>query len=63
MYQYACSYLGVDCDYSTTGESPEDVKKAVFDHAEVVHKEMLQSMTPEELTNLEKAVEDAIKQV
>ncbi len=61
MYQYACRDLGVDCDFSTTAESPEEVKKAVFAHADVVHKEMLQAMTPEELADLEKAIEGAIK--
>ncbi len=61
MYKYACRDLGVDCDFFTTAESSEEVKKAVFAHAEVVHKEMLQSMTPEQMADLETAVEGAIK--
>jgi predicted small metal-binding protein len=61
MYKYACRDLGVDCDFSTTAETPEEVKKATFAHANVVHKEMLGSMTPEQLAELEKAVEGAIK--
>ena len=60
MYQYACAALGVDCTFSTTAETPEEVKQAVFEHAEVVHKDMLQAMTPEEMTNLQKAVDAAI---
>ncbi len=63
MYKYACRDLGVDCDFTTTAESPEEVKKAVFAHADVHHKEMLQSMTPEQLVDLEKAVEKAIKPI
>ena len=61
MDKYACRDLDVDCDFSTTAESPEEVNKAVFAHADEVHKEMLQSMTPEQLADLEKAVEGAIK--
>ena len=61
MYKYACRDLGVDCDFSTTAETPEEVKKATFAHANVVHKGMLESMTPEQLAELEKAVEGAIK--
>jgi predicted small metal-binding protein len=61
MYKFACRDLDVDCDFSTTAESPEEVKKAVFAHADVVHKEMMQSMTPEQSAELEKAVEGAIK--
>ena len=61
MYKYACRDLGVDCDFSTTSEYPEEVKKAVFANADEVHKEMLQSMTPEQFADLEKAVQGAIK--
>ena len=61
MHKYACRDLGVDCDFSTTAETPEEVKKAVFAHADVVHKEMLESMTPKQLADLEKGVEGAIK--
>jgi len=61
MYKYACRDVGVDCDWSTTAESPEEVNKAVFAHADEVHKEILESMTPEQLADLKKAVEEAIK--
>ena len=57
----ACRDLDVDCDFSVTGEKPEKVKDAVFSHGNVVHKEMLEAMTPDELADLEKAVEGAIK--
>jgi predicted small metal-binding protein len=61
MHKYACRDLGVDCDFSVTAETHEKVKKAVFAHANVVHKEMLESMTPEQSADLEKAVDGAIK--
>ena len=63
MYQYACRDLGVDCDFVTTAETREEVKEATFAHAGVAHKDMLQSMTPEQLADLEKAVDGAIKTV
>jgi len=61
MYKYACRDIGADCDFSITGETPEKVKKAAFAHGNVVHKEMLESMTPDQLADLEKAVDGAIK--
>ena len=61
MNKYACRDLGVDCDFTVTAETPEKVRQAVFAHANVVHKEMLESMTPEQLADLEKAVDGAIK--
>jgi predicted small metal-binding protein len=63
MYQYACRDLGVDCDFVTAAETPEEVKKAVFEHASVAHKDMMDSMTPEQTAQLQQAVDGAIKQV
>ena len=63
MYKYACRDLGVDCNFSATGETFEEVKNAVFAHAGVVHKDELASMTPEQLRELEMAVDEAIKPV
>lgn len=61
MHRYACRDLGVDCEFSVAAETPKKVKEAVFAHANVVHKDMLESMTPEQLSDLEKAVDGAIK--
>lgn len=61
MYKYACRDLGVDCDFSVTAETPEKVKEAAFAHGNVVHKEMMESMTPDQLADLEKAFDGAIK--
>lgn len=60
MVKYACVALGVHCTFTTTAESADEVKKALFAHADVVHKDMLESMTPEQLAGLEKAVDAAI---
>lgn len=61
MYKYACKDLGVDCDFSTTAKTPEEVKRAAFAHGDEVHKDMMQSMTQEQLADLQKAVDGAIK--
>lgn len=63
MYQYACRDVGVDCDFVTRAETPEEVKKAVFEHAAVVHKDMMAAMTPEQTAQLQQDVDEAIKQV
>lgn len=61
MLKFACMDAGVDCDFVATGETVEEVKKAAFAHAGVVHKDILQSMTPAQLEALEKTVETNIK--
>lgn len=54
---FACKDAGVNCSFIATGDSVEEVKQAAFAHAQVVHKDFLQSMTPEKLEELAKTVE------
>lgn len=61
MLKFSCKDTGVSCDFVATGETTEEVKKAAFAHAEVVHKDLLQSMTPEQLEELAKTVEKKIQ--
>lgn len=63
MLKFSCKDAGVDCGFVATGNSVEDVKIAAFAHAEVVHKEILQSMTQEELEELAETVEAKIQPV
>lgn len=63
MYRYACRDVGVDCDFITMAETAEEVKEAAFAHGGVVHREVLESMTQEQLAELERAVDAAIKPV
>lgn len=61
MLKFSCKDAGVDCDFVAKGETVEDVKKAAFAHAEVVHQDLLRSMTPEQLQELAKTVEKKIQ--
>jgi predicted small metal-binding protein len=61
MLKFACKDAGVDCSFIATGDSVEEVKQAAFAHAEVVHNEILKSMTPKQLEELAKTVEAKIK--
>ena len=53
----------VYCDFVTTGETADEVKGKVFAHVGVVHADMLKAMNADELAQLTKAVEGAIKPV
>jgi predicted small metal-binding protein len=63
MYKFACKDAGVECGFIAAGNSVEEVKQAAFAHAEVVHKEILKSMTPDQLDELAKTVEANTKPV
>lgn len=61
MLKFACKDAGVDCDFVATGETAEEVKEKAFAHAGVVHAELLQSMTQEQLADLTRTVEENIQ--
>ena len=63
MFKYACHDLGANCDFTTTGETREEVKKTIWAHAAVVHKDAMEGLTPEQQVEFEKAVDAAIKLV
>lgn len=52
MYTLKCSELdpGGNCDFSTTGETRDEVIKNLQDHAASDHAKKMASMTPEEQT-------------
>ncbi len=52
---------GLDCDYTAKGVTTEEVKKAAFAHAEEVHKDILQKMTPDDLKKLTERMDSLIK--
>lgn len=61
MLKFACKDAGVECNFVATGNTVEEVKQAAFAHAGVVHKDILQSMTKEQLDELAKTVEARIQ--
>lgn len=63
MLKFACKDTGVDCAFVASGNSVEEVKQAAFAHAKVVHKDLLQSMTQDQLDELVKTVESHTKPV
>jgi predicted small metal-binding protein len=61
MLKFACSDLGVECDFVATGATVEEVQNQAFAHAGVVHADMLQAMSEDQKAQLARAVEASIK--
>ncbi len=57
MFKFACKDVGVDCNFVATGATREEVKKKAFDHAGVVHADLMKDMTESQKAELTKAVE------
>ncbi len=62
MYTFACRDVGVDCSFVAEGSTAEEVRQAAFAHAGVVHADLMKNMTPEQMSQLEQAVQANIKQ-
>jgi predicted small metal-binding protein len=63
MYTFACRDVGVDCGFVAEGNTAEEAKEAAFAHAAVVHADMMKAMTPEQLAQLQQAVDANTRQV
>lgn len=61
MLKFACKDVGVDCDFVAAGETVDEVKQNAFAHARVVHAEMLNEMSEEQLEQLTKTIEANIR--
>ena len=61
MLKFACKDLGMDCSFTATGATLEEVKQKAMTHAESVHKDMLSKMTPKQLEELNQNVISKIR--
>ncbi len=61
MYRFACKDVGVDCNFVATGASAEDVKKKAFEHAGVVHADIMKGLTEAQKAELTEKVVASIK--
>jgi predicted small metal-binding protein len=61
MQKFACKDLGVNCNFTTTGATKEEVMKKAMEHGNAVHADLMKKMTPEESKAFAKQLEAAIK--
>lgn len=46
MYTLSCAQIGTtDCNFSTHGNTPDEVKKAIMDHAMKAHSDKMKNMS------------------
>ena len=56
MLKFACKDLGLNCNFETSGATTEEVMKKITTHAQVVHKDLMAKMTPQEAAEFNKKV-------
>ena len=57
----SCKDMGAACEYVAEGQSKEDVKKIMMDHAMTDHKEMMDKMSDVEKDEMMKKMDALIK--
>jgi len=64
MYEVECKNIGMaECTYVGKGTSIEEVKQKAMAHARIVHKDVLSSMTPIQLEEMDRLLTSKIKQI
>ena len=64
MYEVECKNIGMaECTYVGKGTSIEEVKQKAMAHARIVHKDVLSSMTPIQLEEMDRLLTSKIRQI
>lgn len=57
----SCAELGASCRWSASAESGEELKKKIWAHAALTHKDMLSSMSEMDKAELEARIDALIE--
>ena len=65
MYQFDCKSMGLPnldpkVDHVITGNSVDEVVKKTMDHTRAHHADLLKSMSPQQMADMEKTVKSKI---
>jgi predicted small metal-binding protein len=63
MEKFACKDLGIDCNFTATGATKEEVVQKAMAHGGVAHADLMKSMTKEQSAAFAKQLDAAIKTV
>ena len=58
MKSLKCSDLGMECSFSATAETADELKQKMLEHAKEVHAEMLAGMSEEDKARLLAAMDE-----
>jgi predicted small metal-binding protein len=61
MEKFACKSLGIDCNFTATGATKDEVLKKAMEHGSTVHADLMKNMTPEQSAGFAQKLEAAIQ--
>jgi predicted small metal-binding protein len=50
----------MDCNFKAKGQTADEVKQAMFAHAEQAHSDVLKSMTPQQMQEIQQRMEQLL---
>ena len=63
MQKFACKDLGIDCGFTATGATKDEVMRKAMQHGNTAHADMMKKLTKEQSAKFAKDLEAAIKTV
>jgi len=64
MYEVECKEIGMaGCTYIGKGATIEEVMQKALAHARIVHKDVLASMTPRQLEEMDRLLTSKVRQI
>jgi predicted small metal-binding protein len=51
----------MDCNYTATGKTAEEVKQVMFAHAQQEHPDVLASMTPQQMQDVQQRMDQLLR--
>ncbi len=61
MKKLSCKDMGMSDDFVAEGETKEEVMEKMTEHAKMAHKDMMEKMSPEEMEDMKKKMEENMK--
>jgi predicted small metal-binding protein len=61
MMKFACKDLGLDCNFSTSGDTKEEVMQKAMAHGNVAHAALMKDMTKDQMAKFGQQLETSIK--
>ena len=61
MKEIGCRDMGVNCNFVAKGNTDEEVKKALWSHAEKAHAEVIKSLTPDKKKEMNATMDAVLK--
>jgi predicted small metal-binding protein len=60
MLKVSCADMGARCRWTATAESGDELRKKIWDHARVAHRDILSAMSEKDKTALEAQIDALI---